>query len=38
MRISLTRLRTLEKAGARLFFGHDPEQWESVPQAPRLLE
>ena len=24
----------LEKAGARLFFGHDPEFWKDVPQAP----
>jgi glyoxylase-like metal-dependent hydrolase (beta-lactamase superfamily II) len=38
MLASLRRLRALEDAGARLFFGHDPEQWKSVPQAPRAVE
>ncbi|HYB11995.1 MAG TPA: N-acyl homoserine lactonase family protein [Myxococcota bacterium] len=38
MRASLQRLRTLEQGGARLFFGHDPEQWERVPQAPREIQ
>ncbi len=33
-RESLLRLRRLEAAGARIFFGHDPGFWESVPQAP----
>jgi glyoxylase-like metal-dependent hydrolase (beta-lactamase superfamily II) len=31
---SLERLRALQAAGARLVFGHDPEDWASVPQAP----
>jgi len=31
---SLDRLEALEKGGATLFFGHDPEFWKSVPQAP----
>jgi glyoxylase-like metal-dependent hydrolase (beta-lactamase superfamily II) len=38
MRASLRRLRSLEEAGARLLFGHDPEQWASVPQGPRAIE
>jgi glyoxylase-like metal-dependent hydrolase (beta-lactamase superfamily II) len=31
---SLDRLARLESAGARIFFGHDPEFWKTVPQAP----
>ncbi len=31
---SLDRLEALERAGARLFFGHDAEFWKDVPQAP----
>jgi N-acyl homoserine lactone hydrolase len=27
----------LEKGGARIFFGHDPEFWRSVPQAPAAI-
>lgn len=34
MRQSLRHLRTLRAAGARIFYGHDPEFWETVPQAP----
>jgi glyoxylase-like metal-dependent hydrolase (beta-lactamase superfamily II) len=34
MLASLHRLRAWQQAGARLFFGHDPEQWKDVPQAP----
>jgi N-acyl homoserine lactone hydrolase len=34
MRASLERLRALEQAGARIFYGHDPEFWQTVPQAP----
>ncbi len=37
MHASLDRLAALEKAGARIFFGHDPEFWQSVPQAPTAL-
>ena len=32
---SLLLLRRLEKAGARIYYGHDPEFWAQVPQAPR---
>ena len=28
---------TLERQGARIFFGHDPDFWRSVPQAPNLV-
>ena len=31
---SLQRLRALRAAGARIFYGHDPDFWRSVPQAP----
>ena len=34
MRQSLGVLRALQAAGAQIFFGHDPEFWETVPQAP----
>jgi N-acyl homoserine lactone hydrolase len=34
MLASLDRLAGLERAGARIFFGHDGEFWNSVPQAP----
>ncbi len=34
MRESLRMLRRLQTAGARIFFGHDPAFWKSVPQAP----
>ncbi len=34
MLASLDRLEALERNGARIFFGHDPEFWETVPQAP----
>jgi len=34
MRESLARLRRLRDAGARIVFGHDPEDWATVPQAP----
>jgi N-acyl homoserine lactone hydrolase len=34
---SLDKLARLEDAGARLFFGHDPELWKTVPQAPRPI-
>jgi glyoxylase-like metal-dependent hydrolase (beta-lactamase superfamily II) len=38
MRSSLTRLRGLQQAGARLFFGHDPGFWADIPQAPAVLD
>jgi N-acyl homoserine lactone hydrolase len=37
MLASLDRLGALERAGARIFFGHDPEFWQTVPQAPTPL-
>jgi glyoxylase-like metal-dependent hydrolase (beta-lactamase superfamily II) len=37
MRASLDRLAALEKAGARIFFGHDPDFWATVPQAPTAI-
>ena len=37
MLASLNRLESLEQSGARIFFGHDPEFWSSVPQAPASI-
>jgi glyoxylase-like metal-dependent hydrolase (beta-lactamase superfamily II) len=37
MLASLDRLAALEAGGARIFFGHDPEFWSTVPQAPVAL-
>jgi N-acyl homoserine lactone hydrolase len=37
MLASLDRLEALERGGARIFFGHDPEFWRTVPQAPALV-
>ncbi len=37
MHASLDRLAALEAQGARIFFGHDPEFWATVPQAPTAL-
>jgi len=37
MLASLDRLEALERSGARIFFGHDPEFWRSVPQAPASI-
>jgi glyoxylase-like metal-dependent hydrolase (beta-lactamase superfamily II) len=34
---SLRLLRELQSRGARLVFGHDPEAWASVPQAPACV-
>lgn len=34
MLASLDRLEALERAGARIVFGHDPGFWRTVPQAP----
>lgn len=33
-RDSLLLLRRMEGEGARIFYGHDPEFWKTVPQAP----
>jgi glyoxylase-like metal-dependent hydrolase (beta-lactamase superfamily II) len=37
MHASLERLRRLRDAGARLVFGHDPDDWARIPQAPAEL-
>ena len=37
MHASLDRLAQFERARARIFFGHDPEFWQSVPQAPQAV-
>ena len=37
MLASLHRLRALRAAGARIFYGHDPEFWATVPQAPAAI-
>jgi glyoxylase-like metal-dependent hydrolase (beta-lactamase superfamily II) len=34
---SLDRLEALERAGAKLVFGHDPEFWGGIVQAPAAL-
>lgn len=34
MRTSLEALRRLQAAGARIFYGHDPDFWSGIPQAP----
>ena len=34
---SVRRLRALRDAGASLLYGHDPEQWARVPQAPEAV-
>ncbi len=34
MRASLRMLRSLRESGIDIFYGHDPEFWETVPQAP----
>jgi N-acyl homoserine lactone hydrolase len=33
---TLRHLRDLREAGARIFYGHDPEFWETVPQGQAL--
>ena len=34
---SLHTLRALQAAGAQIFFGHDPDFWDGVPQAPMAV-
>ena len=34
MRTSLETLGRLQSAGARMFYGHDPDFWTGIPQAP----
>lgn len=36
-RVALELFRRLEAAGARIVFGHDPDQWATLPQAPATL-
>ena len=31
---SLKQIQFLQKNGTRIFFGHDPEFWDSLPKAP----
>jgi glyoxylase-like metal-dependent hydrolase (beta-lactamase superfamily II) len=31
---SLKTLKKLQDGGARIFYGHDPDFWNEVPQAP----
>jgi|SRR5579871_2385078 len=38
MKESLFLLRRMQADGARIFFGHDPEFWKTVPQAPHRVE
>ena len=37
MLASLARMRALRDAGTRIFYGHDPEFWATVPQAPAAV-
>lgn len=37
MLASLRKLRALRAAGARIFYGHDPGFWATVPQAPATV-
>lgn len=34
---SVMKLRALQSEGARIFFGHDPEFWKTLPKAPEFL-
>ncbi len=36
-RKAIMKLQAMEKAGARIIAGHDPEQWKSLPIAPAPL-
>lgn len=35
---SLALLRRMQADGARIFYGHDPEFWQTVPQAPHPVD
>ncbi len=37
MLASLQKLANLESAGARIFFGHDPEFWSTIPKGPKPI-
>jgi hypothetical protein len=34
---SLDRPEALERGGGRIIFGHDPEFWQTVPEAPATI-
>jgi N-acyl homoserine lactone hydrolase len=34
---TLQRLRAMQANGARIFYGHDPEFWKTIPQAPAVV-
>ena len=34
---SLKKLKALQDRGARIYYGHDPQFWKTVPQAPAAL-
>ena len=34
MRASLEKLKSLQDGGALLMYGHDPDFWADIPQAP----
>ncbi len=34
---SLERIAALERTGVRLLFGHDPDLWRTLPQAPHAI-
>jgi hypothetical protein len=36
-RASLRQLDAFRRGGTRVFFGHDPEFWATVPQAPAAI-
>ncbi len=38
MLASLERIAQMEKSGVRLLFGHDPDLWQSLPQAPEAIQ
>lgn len=33
----LKRFREMQDRGATIMFGHDPEFWKDIPQAPKRL-
>jgi glyoxylase-like metal-dependent hydrolase (beta-lactamase superfamily II) len=37
MLASLQRLRALATVGTRIVYGHDPESWAMMPQAPAVV-
>ena len=37
MREALVLLQSWEERGARVFYGHDPEFWQTLPQAPLAI-